>query len=66
MKYIEVKLTKYRLFLTEPELVSLLAKDPKVWKQAIKRGKHILRWRKEQSRKPKERRDTNDPEKNIP
>lgn len=55
MRYIELKLTKCRLFLTEAELISLLAKDQKLWKEGIKRGKHILRWRKEQTRKPKER-----------
>jgi hypothetical protein len=66
MRYIELKLTKCRLFLTEAELISLLAKDQKLWKEGIRRGKHILRWRKEQTRKPKERRNTNDPKKELP
>jgi ribosomal protein L37AE/L43A len=42
---IEIKMTKCRLFLTEPELESLLARDPELWAAAIKRGKGILRAR---------------------
>lgn len=52
MRLIEIRLTKCRLFLTEPELVSLLARDPELWKVAVKRGKAIIRARRER-RRPK-------------
>jgi len=42
---IEIRLKKYRLFLTENELQSLLARDPDLWKTAIRRGKAVLRAR---------------------
>lgn len=43
MKYIEIKLTKYRLFLTEQEITELLAKNPDRWAEWIKRGKAFTR-----------------------
>lgn len=43
MLYIEVRLTKCRLYLTEKEINSLLALNPVLWEQAIKRGKGITR-----------------------
>jgi hypothetical protein len=42
---IEIRLKKYRLFLTENELQSLLARDPDLWATAIRRGKAVLRAR---------------------
>ena len=42
-KYVELKLTKYRLYLTEQELTRLLAKDPDKWAEWIKRGKGFTR-----------------------
>ncbi|MCL6447846.1 MAG: hypothetical protein K6U04_06785 [Armatimonadetes bacterium] len=37
-KLIELRLTKCRLYLTEPELVSLLRHDPALWQEAIRRA----------------------------
>ncbi|MEW6425187.1 MAG: hypothetical protein AB1523_10665 [Bacillota bacterium] len=42
-KLIAIKMTKTTLFLTESELSRLLAKDPALWREAIRRGKHIRR-----------------------
>lgn len=42
-QYIEIKLTKCRLFLTEAELQKLLSRDPALWKKALKRGKAVQR-----------------------
>jgi len=50
-RLIEIRLTRCRLFLTEPELISLLARDPELWKAAVKRGKAILRARQERRRR---------------
>ncbi|MDF9408271.1 MAG: hypothetical protein A4E52_00436 [Pelotomaculum sp. PtaB.Bin013] len=44
-KYVEIRLTKCRLFLTEPELQNLLSLNPLLWKEGIRRGKYILRAR---------------------
>lgn len=52
-RYVEIKLTKCRLFLTESELQSLLARDPELWRVAIKRGKHIKRAQARRPRKEK-------------
>ncbi len=46
-RLIEVKLPKCTLFLTEQELLSLLARDRVLWETAIRRGKVILRARKQ-------------------
>lgn len=43
MRYIEIKITKATLFLTESELINLLARDPPLWEKAIKRGKAFRR-----------------------
>jgi len=51
--YIEIKLTKQRLFLTENELMSLLATEPKLWQEALKRGKGIQRYRQAEAREMK-------------
>ncbi len=49
-RLIEIRLTKCRLFLTEPELIGLLARDPELWKQVIRRGKAVARARRERRR----------------
>lgn len=40
---IEVKLTNCKLYLTEQEIESLMARDPPLWQIALKRGKSIQR-----------------------
>ena len=50
-RLVEIRLTKCLLLLTEPEIISLLAHDPALWQQAVKRGKHRLRAAKEAKRK---------------
>ncbi len=52
-RYIEIKLTKHTLFLTEHELVQLLSRDVDLWREGIRRGKAILRARKERAREVK-------------
>ncbi|WP_338819592.1 hypothetical protein MTCOM_10930 [Moorella thermoacetica] len=52
-RYIEIKLTKHTLFLTEQELGHLLSRDVDLWREAIRRGKAILRARKERAREVK-------------
>lgn len=42
-KMIEVKMSKCSLFLTEEEIISLLAKNQALWIKAIGRGKAFLR-----------------------
>lgn len=43
MAWLEIRLSKCRLYLTEAELRSLLAMDPELWAEAIRRGKGIQR-----------------------
>ena len=45
-KLIELRLAKYRLYLTEQEITRLLAQDPDLWKEAVRRGKAITRVRR--------------------
>jgi len=45
-----LKMTKCELFLTEAELISLLARDPDLWKRAIERGKWEKRARATEKR----------------
>jgi hypothetical protein len=52
-RYIEIKLTKHTLFLTEQELNRLLSHDVDLWQEAIRRGKAILRARQAEQRGPK-------------
>ncbi|MGI6596811.1 MAG: hypothetical protein ACOX2T_03250 [bacterium] len=49
---IEIRLPRQTLFLTEKEMTSLLAKEPDLWKRALRRGKGILRRRQADSRRP--------------
>lgn len=51
MRLIEIKLPKCTLFMSEAELISLLATNPELWKMAVKRGKAILRARRERRRR---------------
>lgn len=51
---IEVKMPKCTLFFTQQELQHLLSRDPELWAIAIRRGKHILRERKEKAREGKQ------------
>jgi hypothetical protein len=50
MNYIEIPLTKCKVFLTEKELVGLLSKDVELYKQSLLRGKAFLRGKKQQQR----------------
>jgi len=49
-KYLEIRLTKCTLFLTEAELARLLAHEPATWQEAIRRGKAFLRKRQTENR----------------
>lgn len=42
-EYVAIKITKCVLYLTEAELIGLLARDPALHRQAIKRGKRFAR-----------------------
>ncbi|MCR4430642.1 MAG: hypothetical protein NUV45_06445 [Tepidanaerobacteraceae bacterium] len=42
-KLIEIKMSRYTLFMTETEFLSLLAKDQELWAKAIGRGKAFTR-----------------------
>lgn len=42
-RMIEIKATKCIYYLTEKELTGLLAKDPELWRTALKRGKAFTR-----------------------
>lgn len=52
-KYLEIRLTKCRIFLTEQELTGLLSREPSLWAEALKRGKAISRARAAAEREPK-------------
>jgi len=49
-KLIEAKLPKCTVFLTQSEMMQLLKHDPEIWKNALQRGKYILRSRKQRMR----------------
>lgn len=49
-RYIEIKLAKCTLFLTQEEIQKLLKNEPAIWGEALKRGKYILRSRKQKER----------------
>lgn len=42
-RLIEIKMSRYTLFMTEAEILSLLAKDRELWAKAIGKGKALLR-----------------------
>ncbi|RDY67297.1 hypothetical protein DXT76_19580 [Halobacillus trueperi] len=50
---IEIKLPGHTVFLTHDEMKVLLRSNPNVWKESIKRGKYILRSRKQKEREIK-------------
>jgi hypothetical protein len=50
MNYIEIPLTKCKIFLTEKELVGLLSKDLELYKESLQRGKAFMRKEKQQQR----------------
>ncbi len=58
MDYLIITLTKCKLYLTERELTTLLAMDPELWQQAIKRGKVIERSEKYKTRQTQRKGDT--------
>ena len=62
---IEIKMTKYSLFLRETELVRLLGTDLELWQEGIMRGKGIKRSRQHKEREIK-RSDSVIPIKNSP
>ncbi|MBT2695589.1 MULTISPECIES: hypothetical protein [Bacillaceae] len=43
MKFIEIKLTKHSIFLTEKEIRTLLSHHPEVYIEGINRGKAFKR-----------------------
>jgi|GEM_PF-1685426 hypothetical protein len=49
-RLIELRMTKTTLYLTEAELSRLLAREPELWRAAIKRGKFAVRRKKEHAR----------------
>ncbi len=53
MKFIEIRLTKYRIFLTEAEMVGLLESNLLLWQEAIMRGKAFQRARQTRERQVK-------------
>lgn len=52
---LEIKLPKCTVFLTASEMNTLLASNPAIWKESLKRGKHVLRSRKKAEREAKNR-----------
>ena len=54
-KYLEIRLTKCRIFLTEQELTGLLSREPSLWAEALKRGKAFTRARTARERESKYR-----------
>lgn len=53
MEYIEIKLSRCRLYMTEAEITSLLAHDQKLWTEALRRGKVFTRARSVANRQVK-------------
>lgn len=50
MSYIEIKMQRCLVCLTEKELLALLAREPSLWALSLKRGKGVLRGRKATAR----------------
>jgi hypothetical protein len=50
MKYIEIPLTKCKVYLNEKEILSLLQKDIELYKVGLIRGKAITRNKKQKDR----------------
>ena len=53
MSYIEIRLPKQLLVITEAELNQLLQKDPDLWERCLRRGKFAIRVRKNHHRQAK-------------
>ncbi len=49
-RLIEVKLPKLTVFLTTGEIQALLRQDTALWAESVRRGKYILRARKQRRR----------------
>lgn len=58
MKFIEIKLTKCIVFLTENEISKLLQSNPELFMEGIKRGKAIKR-KRELSERVKQKNNKN-------
>ena len=58
MRYLEIRLTKTTLVLTEAEILKAVGAFPELFKEAVKRGKGLLRAEKATGRIPKN--NTND------
>ena len=50
MEFVGIPLSKCKLFLTEVELIALLAKDVTLWRAELKRGRNIEARQKQQRR----------------
>lgn len=50
-RYVEIRMQRCLLCLTERELLALLAREPELWALALKRGKGALRAEKARQRK---------------
>ncbi|WP_010170501.1 hypothetical protein [Bacillus coahuilensis] len=53
MNFIEIPLTKCKIFLTEKELVGLLSKDVELYKESLQRGKAFTRSKRQLEREEK-------------
>jgi hypothetical protein len=49
-RLVEIKLPKCTVFLTPNEIQALLRYDIDIWQESLKRGKYILRHRKQKQR----------------
>ena len=58
MKYIEIRLTKCCLYFTEAELQRMLAREPELWAEGLKRGKGIRRAQAMEARMQRRNGDT--------
>jgi len=54
MKYIRIQMPRHIIVLTHTELQRLLARDPTLWAEAIRRGKGVKRWEQMKAREAKE------------
>ncbi len=53
MEYIRIQLPRCLLVLTAQELQKLLARDPVLWAEAIRRGKGVKRYEQMKARETK-------------
>ena len=52
-EFLEIKMRRCVVFLTEGEIIKLLSTDPALWQEALKRGKGITRTRATERREVK-------------